>query len=78
MENTDKQGPTIGQSTGNLLLALRALATAQTHYFAAHQPGPAEQLEHAAAAFGDVRAIIEQDITAAVSGWANNPTSTAI
>ena len=78
---TAKRGPTVGQSTGNLLFALRALATAQQQYFLAYQhrePLPGEHLEQAADAFGAVRAIIENDITEAVSEWANRSGETEV
>ena len=63
---TSRQPLTVGPSTENLLLALRSVEDARTHYFTAFEA------VGAAASFVDLRDMIAAEISSNVQAWAES------
>ena len=76
--NTNSRQPlTVGASTENLLLALRAVEDARTHYFAAFEAVGGEKYagdmtDQAAAPFDALRDLIAGEISGNVTAWAES------
>lgn len=68
---------TVGASTENLLLALKSVENARTHYFAAFEAiggerYAGEMTDSAAAPFDALRDLIVSEINANVQAWAES------
>ena len=68
---------TVGASTENLLLALKSVENARTHYFAAFEAiggerYAGEMTDSAAAPFDTLRDLIVSEINANVQAWAES------